>query len=364
MAATKVQDLIPERIREMQAYTPGLQPGEGGWVKLNTNENPYPPSPRVEHAVIRAAGDDLRLYPEPRSIALRRAIAERHGVKENQVILGNGSDETLGLLARVFSGPDLPLGYLEPSYSLYPVLAAMQGAPAKVIRYRESIELDPAAIAASGARIFFLTTPNAPTGVGYSTSAIEEVLKVFDGILVADEAYADFADENAISLLARYPRLVVTRTFSKSYGLAGLRVGYAVGSVEIIEALDRIRDSYNLNRLSQAGALAAFTDRGYFEAIVAKVKRVRDFHRHALLDRGWSVYPSQTNFLFAEPRNRAGQTGVEVATEFYEFLKERKILVRRFPNDRLTCNFLRITVGDEEGMNAFQEGIDSWLANG
>lgn len=350
---------------ELHPYTPGLQPKGEGWVKLNTNENPYPPSPRVEEAIRAEAGVRLRLYPDPGSRRLREAIGKHHGLNAAQVCAGNGSDDLLNLLVRCFCDSSHPAGFCVPSYSLYPVLLAIQNGQCKTIPFDRSMELDVDRAAGCGATILFLTSPNAPTGVGFSNETISRLARSFPGLLVVDEAYADFAEENAAALLGTHPNLCVVRTFSKSYALAGARVGYLLGSPELVALVDRVRDSYNVNRLSQAAALAAIGDQDYFQAIVGKIKYTRDFYlRQFREERGWFTYPSQANFLFTEPKDSRGGTGPEVAGALYEFLSERKILVRYFPSDGLTSSFLRISVGNETEMLALSDTIDLWLKNG
>jgi histidinol-phosphate aminotransferase len=258
-------------VAQLHAYTPGLQPTEPGWVKLNTNECPYPPSPRVAEALRREIGEDgasLRLYPDPKSIPLRRAVAQAHGLREENVCIGNGSDDILNLLVRCYCGGEAAAGFTWPSYSLYPVLVGIQDGRTLVVEFDRTMALPAAKIAASRASVFFLTSPNAPTGVGFSNGEIEGLLQSFGGLLVVDEAYAPFAREDAISLLERHPRLVVVRTLSKALALAGIRVGYALARPEVIDLLDRVRDSYNVSRLSQAAALAALGDPDYYAAVV------------------------------------------------------------------------------------------------
>jgi histidinol-phosphate aminotransferase len=219
-----------------------------------------------------------------------------------------------------------------------------------------------AAIAASTAQVFFLTSPNAPTGVGFSNADLERILGAFRGVLVVDEAYAPFARENAVPLLARYPRLVIVRTLSKAYALAGIRVGYALAEPGIIGLLDRVRDSYNVNRLSQAAALAALGDPDYYRGMVARVQATRDANLSRFTSaRGWFTYPSEANFLFTEPKNARGESGPAVAKAAYDFLVSRQVLVRHFPSHALTASFLRITVGTDGEMSALQESLDAWL---
>ncbi|MDQ8187200.1 histidinol-phosphate transaminase [Pelagicoccus sp. SDUM812002] len=349
-------------IQKLRGYTPGFQPKGDGWVKINTNENPYPPSPAVEAAIKEAMGDALRLYPDPRSDALREEAAKLHGVSSEQVIFGNGSDDILNLLVRAFA-QESPAGYLLPSYSLYPVLCGIQGTGTVEVPFDRSMKLPFDALAKIEAKILFVTSPNAPTGVGFSNADLSRLIETFEGIVVVDEAYADFAEENATELLAKYRNLVVTRTFSKSYGLAGLRLGYGLADKDVISLLDRVRDSYNVNRLSQAGGLAALKDQRYLKAVAEKICRTRDYYRAEWEKLGWFCYPSQSNFLFVEPRNAAGEAGPKVAQELFEYLKANKILIRYFPSNPLTESFLRISVGDEDQMLRVSETIQKWLKN-
>lgn len=358
-------DLALPHVQQLHAYTPGLQPTEPGWVKLNTNECPYPPSPRVVEALRQEIGADaasLRLYPHPTSQPLRRQIAALHGIDEAQVIIGNGSDDILNLLVRVFAGANAATGYTLPSYSLYPVLAAIQDGRVETIAFDRTMRLPVDRIAGCAARLFFLTSPNAPTGVGFSTRELDALLRRFSGLLVVDEAYAPFAEEDAVPLLARHRHLVVVRTLSKAYALAGIRLGYALADPTVIDLLDRVRDSYNVDRLAQAAAAAALGDTGYYDAIIGRITRTRDHWAAAWRERrGWFIYPSAANFLFVEPRTRAGATGATVARDLYDFLAARRILVRAFPGHALTAPFLRISVGTEDDMRAVDRTVDTWL---
>jgi len=364
---TDLQSLALPHVAAMHAYTPGLQPTESGWVKLNTNECPYPPSPRAAAAIMAEladSGEKLRLYPNPKAAPLRQLIGKLHGhgLTEANVLIGNGSDDVLNLLVRVFGGPDAPTSFTLPSYSLYPVLIAIQDGRSVPVPFDRSMKLPVDALVATPARVCFLTSPNAPTGIGFSNTEIAALLARFPGILVLDETYAPFARENAVALLAAHPRLVITRSLSKAQGLAGLRVGYALAHPEVIDLLDRVRDSYNVNRLSQAGAFAALTDGGYYSAIIGKIVRTRDFWFGELSEtRGWFTYESQANFLFTEPKNAKGESGPAVAKSLYDFFLSRRILVRAFPSYPLTASFLRISIGTDEEMAAVDEAIDAWL---
>lgn len=359
-------DLALPHVAKLHAYTPGLQPTEAGWVKLNTNECPYAPSPRVAEALRREIAEDgasLRLYPNPKSSPLRAAVANLHGhnLTEENVIIGNGSDDVLNILIRAFCTQEAAAGFTLPSYSLYPVLVAIQDGRSTFVEFDRSMKLPLEKIAASTARVFFLTSPNAPTGVAFSPADLECALESFRGLFVVDEAYAPFATRDAVPLLARYPNLVIVRTLSKAYALAGIRVGYALGHPEVIELLDRVRDSYNVSRLAQTAALAALSDQPYYDTIIARVKATRD---RSVADfttrRGWFTYPSQANFIFTEPKNALGETGPAVSKSAHDYLFAHQVLVRHFPSHALTAPFLRISVGTDSEMRVLSDTLDAW----
>jgi histidinol-phosphate aminotransferase len=355
------QALALPHIQDLHAYVPGEQPQGEGWVKLNTNENPYPPSPKVGQAIASEI-NLLRKYPEPTSAQLRAAIGARFGLAEKNVIIGNGSDNILDLITRCFVS-DPGAGHTVPSYSLYPVVAEMSGQSLMDVDFDRSLHLDIDTIAGTRAKVFFLTNPNAPTGVAFPLSEIELVLQKLDGLLVVDEAYVDFGGESAVSLLKDYENLIVVRTFSKSYSLAGMRVGFALASASIIEVLDRVRDAYNLDRVAQVAALAAFEDVEYFEEQRKRVIASRERTREGLEAFGWFSYPSAANFLFAEPKNAAGESGPDVAASLFEYLKEHRVLVRYFPGHPLTCAFIRVSIGTDDEMQTFLSASESWLNN-
>jgi len=353
-------------VATLHAYTPGIQPTEPGWVKLNTNECPYPPSPRVAEAIRRDLGEDgasLRLYPNPKSIPLRAAVAALHGLQPENVCIGNGSDDILTMLVRAFCSEGAPLGFTVPSYSLYPVLVEIQDGRAEAIELDRSMRLPIERIRTSTSRAFVLTSPNAPTGVGFANSELELALDGYRGLFVVDEAYAAFAHESAVPLLARHRNVLVVRTLSKAYALAGIRVGYALADAAVIDVLDRVRDSYNVSRLSQVAARAAIEDHAYFLSLVARVTATRDAFVADLTDRRqWFTYPSQANFVFTEPVNARGERGPAVASAAYEHLRARKVLVRYFPNHPLTAAFLRISVGTDDEMAILSDALDAWHA--
>lgn len=338
----------------LHAYTPGLQPQESGWVKLNTNENPYPPSPKVREAILRELGEDaasLRLYPEPLSAPLRAKIAQINGLKPSQVFVGNGSDEVLKYLVWAYSDSERKALMLEPSYSLYPVLTAIKDSEMLHIPLEADMALPVDAVLKAQANLIFITQPNAPTGVAFALEAIAKLASRTDALVVVDEAYVAFAEADAVPLLKDFSNVCITRTFSKSHSLAGLRVGYLMGRAEVVDILDRVRDAYNLDRIAQVAALAALEDEAYYAGTIAKIKATRDDLRDALEAMGWHVYPSQANFLFVAPKDAAGESGAAVAKAAYAFLESQKILVRYFPKSPATDSYLRITIGLPEDMD-------------
>jgi len=331
-----------ENIFKMAGYVPGFQPpDEKQWIKLNTNENPYPPSPQVLQAIRSATGAELRKYPDAPSRAGREAAATVYGYPIDWVIMANGSDELLNNLIRACVGEGEEVAYLHPSYSYYATLAEIQGARIKTFALLENGEIKDFPEQYTG-RLFFLTNPNAPLGLRWG---IEEVAALADrctGLLVVDEAYADFAEGNCLELVRQKPNVVVTRTLSKSYSLAGMRLGLAIARPEIITALDKIRDHYNLDRLAQSAVAAALSDQDYFQGCVERICATREWFAAEIRKLGYQVIPSSANYLFAAPPDRDGQ-------RVYAALFERKILVRYF-SDPVLSHGLRISIGTREEM--------------
>ena len=325
----------------LAGYAPGEQPKLDDLVKLNTNENPYPPSPRIAEALAEFSIERLRRYPDPTADALRDDIAAHYGVKRENVICGNGSDDLLTMVFRAFTAPDRPVAVLDPSYSLYPVLAAMQ--EASVIR----MPLDPEtfepsgnlAKLASGANLAVLTRPNAPTGNSIAKPEIERFINDFDGVTVIDEAYADFADDDCADLAAKYDDVLVMRTFSKSYSLAGLRLGYMLGNSTLIDGLMKLKDSYNVDMLTQLVGRAAFADQKTLKTHVEAIRRTRERLKSELEKLGFRVIPSQSNFLFVSPPDGDGARA-------FEGLRKEAVIVRYFPG-KVTGRYLRISIGTE-----------------
>ena len=346
---------MPQRFRKniaaLAGYVPGEQPQDGGYIKLNTNENPYPPSPRVIAALKKAAGRSLRLYPEPVSREIRQLAASVYAVAPDNVLVGNGSDEVLSILVRAFVGPGDRVLYPEPTYTLYDTLVAIQEGTKLALPYTADFSLPENFFAASAA-LTFVCNPNSPSATLLSLETIERLAQSSSGVLVVDEAYIDFADApepSAIPLLKRYPNLVVLRTFSKSFSLAGMRVGLALASAELIAGMMKIKDSYNVNRLSQTAAAAALRDLPWMQRNVKRIQRSRKKLVGGLKKLGFEVYPPQANFVLAR---REGQN----LRGLYEELKRRKILVRYFAQPGLEDS-LRISVGAPDEVRALLEQL-------
>ena len=345
-----MKQLVLPHIRRLRAYVPGEQPGISGLIKLNTNENPYPPSPRVFRALKHAIDSRLRLYPDPASLSLRKAIASHFRCGTENVFVGNGSDEILALSLRAFVGEKHGVGFPAPSYSLYPVLVQIQHARPLVVEFRENFAL-PVELFRRNAALTFIANPNAPSGTSVPVRVLTRLARRLKGVLLIDEAYADFADENAASLFKRFPNVLITRSFSKSYSLAGMRVGFALGGRPLIEALFKVKDSYNVDRLAQAAAEAAFRDQRYLRKTVKRIRRTRERLSTTLRKRGWEVLPSSANFVFACP------PGVPAARVFHR-LRRKKVLVRYFPGKK-TGRYLRISVGTDKEIDFLLKALHS-----
>jgi histidinol-phosphate aminotransferase len=339
--------MIPLRpnIAAMQGYIPGYQPPDIAlWIKLNTNENSYPPSPKVREAILAELGENgasLHTYPSASSQQLREVAGELYGFDPSWIIMANGSDEVLNNLIRAFAAEGEEIGYVHPSYSYYATLAEVQGARVRTFGLTDEFRLADFPERYEG-KLFFLTTPNAPLGPAFPVEYIEELARRCGGMLVLDETYADFADSNALELVRKYDNVVVTRTLSKSYALAGMRLGLAIARPEVIAALDKIRDHYNLDRLAQAACVAALKDQAYLLDCCNRIRETREWFADGLRSIGYHVVPSQGNYVFATPADRDGR-------RVYDGLYNRKILVRHF-SDPLLCHGLRISIGTPEEM--------------
>lgn len=330
-------------VHNLVPYVPGEQPKMTRLVKLNTNENPYGPSPKALAAMREQISDDLRLYPDPNCDLLKQAVADYYGVQTNQVFVGNGSDEVLAHAFQAFFQQGKPLLFPDISYSFYPVYCGLYGVEPKQIPLDEDFAINLDDYRQDNGGIIF-PNPNAPTGRLLPLEAIEQLLeRNTDSLVLVDEAYIDFGGQSAIALVNKYPNLLVVQTLSKSRSLAGMRVGLAVGQPELIEALERIKNSFNsypLDRVALAGAAASFADREYFEQTCSKVIASREAMVSELTALGFEVLPSAANFVFARhPQQDAGELAAK--------LREQGIIVRHFRQPRIE-QFLRITVGTDE----------------
>lgn len=348
-----MKDYFRPNISRMKGYTPGMQPRGGGWTKLNTNENPYPPSPAVKAAIIEAA-EDLRKYPDPAGNVFRKAAAEVFGVKLEQVLCGNGSDDILTLITRAFCGPDDVMAYPCPTYSLYPVLARIQDCKSVEVDFPDDYGL-PMGLLETNAKVVILANPNAPTGTVIPLGDVAAFTSSLDGIVVVDEAYVDFADESAVRLVERHHNLIVSRSLSKSYSLAGLRFGFAVADAKLIDGLMKVKDSYNVDRLSIAAATAAIRDQAWMQANAGRIRRTRAALTARLRRMGFSVLPSQANFVLARSED------AKSARAIFRALKKRKILVRYFDHRRVD-DCLRITIGTDEEVDRLVAALKDVLS--
>ncbi|RRJ82981.1 histidinol-phosphate transaminase [Aestuariirhabdus litorea] len=348
--SAKVHDLTP--------YVPGEQPQDQVYIKLNTNESPYGPSPKAISAMQAACDDRLRLYPDPQGLALKESIARLYGLSSDQVFVGNGSDEVLAFSFQGFFKQDKPLLFPDISYSFYPVYCELYDIEARTLPLDSEFAIDLDQYPQENGGIIF-PNPNAPTGRALSLDAIAALLeRNRDSVVVVDEAYIDFGGDSAASLIPRFDNLLVIQTLSKSRALAGIRVGFALGNRELIEGLERIKNSFNsypLDRPALAGATAAIEDREHFESSCRKVIATREWCSTALSQMGFEVIPSKANFVFAShPRHSAA--------ELYQQLKEGGILVRYFNKARIN-NHLRITIGTDSEMQQLITRLEALLGN-
>jgi histidinol-phosphate aminotransferase len=329
-------------VKTLTPYVPGEQPQLDNLVKLNTNESPYPPSPHVLQAIAAVSADTLRLYPDPESAALRQAIAVRNGLIPEQVFVGNGSDEVIALAFLALLKHTLPLYFPDVSYSFYPVWSELYGIAHTTIPVGQDFSIDPATYPERNGGII-IPNPNAPTGMLMSLDSIRTLLcKSADSVVVIDEAYIDFGGESAVPLIAEFDNLLVVQTLSKSRALAGLRVGFAMGSSVLIEALGRVKNSFNsypLDVIAQRAAVASIDDEDYFRSSCQRVIVARDKLCAALATLGFAVLPSGANFIFASHAQYS-------ARELFARLRERGIVVRYFDKPRID-NHLRISIGTE-----------------
>ena len=340
-----MKEFWSKRIRDAVPYVPGEQPRDRKFIKLNTNENPYPPSPEAIRAMTGALNDDLRLYPDPECTELRTAAARCWGVKPEQVFCGNGSDEILAFCFQAFFDPDKQIVFPRITYSFYPVYTDYFGLNRREVPMNPDFSNPIDLLCGNNGGVVF-ANPNAPTGIAVGLDVVEKLLKAnADVVVIVDEAYVDFGAESAVGLIDRYPNLVVVQTLSKSRSLAGLRVGFAIGQENLINALRCVRDSinsYTVDRVAQAGAAAALLDKTYFDLICKKVTDTRAWTAAALERLGYIVCPSQTNFLFVRHPDKSGK-------EIFAYLREKGILVRRWNIPEIE-EWLRISIGTDAEM--------------
>jgi histidinol-phosphate aminotransferase len=353
MQIDAVMTQVRRCIRDLQGYVPGKQPGDGTYIKLNTNENPYPPSPRVIEAVLESVGADLRLYGDPLATQLRETAAELYGCALDEVIAGNGSDDILTMIFRTFLDAGDSIATPAPSYSLYSVLSALQDATCQEIPMGPDYTL-PADLEAHGAKVIFIVNPNAPTGVLHARAELRALLERTSHLVVVDEAYADFAGETSLDLLSEFPNLIVVRTLSKSYALAGMRLGLGFAHRDLIAQMMKVKDSYNLDRLAMAAGRAALQDQAWLQETTARIIRTRTHVLQELAAMGLHVPPSRANFVF--PRLPEGR-----AAEIFAALEQRRILVRYFQGALVNQSF-RVTIGTDADMEMFLKELRALLA--
>lgn len=348
-------------VRDLTPYVPGEQPKIANLIKLNTNEHPFSPSPRVVAAIQSELGDDgarLRLYPDPNADLLKNAIARHHGVKPGEVFVGNGSDEVLAHIFMALLKHDAPILFPDITYSFYPVYCGLYGVAHRTVPLAADFSIDPADYCGVANGGILIANPNAPTGRLLPLAAIESIVRANpDSVVVVDEAYVDFGGSSAIPLTQQYDNLLVVHTLSKSRSLAGLRVGFAVGHPDLIEALERVKNSFNsypLDRLAIVGAVAAIEDEDYFRECCAKVVATREALTADLAGLGFEVLPSAANFIFARHPGRD-------AAELAKALRERNIIVRHFKLPRID-QFLRITIGSDADCQALIDGLRDILS--
>ena len=346
-----------ERTHHLDPYVPGEQPQDQQYIKLNTNENPYPPSPLALAAMKGAVDDKLRLYPDPEAHALRATIGAYYQVDKEEVFLGNGSDEVLALAFQAFFQPGKAILFPDITYSFYPVYCNLFGLDYELVPLEDDFSIPVEKLCGENGGVIF-PNPNAPTGKALGLESIRQILaRNPEQVVIVDEAYVDFGGESAVSLISEFPNLLVIQTFSKSRSLAGLRVGFALGNKELIEGLNRVKNSFNsypLDRVAQAGAKAAIEDAAYFLETTNKVIQTRERVTHSLEEKGFHIISSKANFIFISHPNQD-------AEELYKGLKKHGVLVRYFNKPRIN-QYLRVSIGTEEEMEVFLKKIEELLS--
>lgn len=353
MTITDAVGQVRQCVQDMHGYVPGKQPGTGTYIKLNTNENPYAPSPKVLAALHEGITNELGRYSDPVATALRQTAADLYGCTLDEVIAGNGTDDIFTLIFRTFLNADDVCATAAPSYSVYDALGAIQDTTFLSIpmgpNYTLPVDLDD-----HKAKVLLIVNPNAPTGVLFERQALQQLLETTQSIVVIDEAYADFSGETAIDMLSAFPNLIVTRTFSKAYALAGMRIGLGFAHPQIIEQMMKVKDSYNLDQLAIIASCAALEDQDWLRTTTAKIIKTRTYVLDKLVEMGLHVPPSRSNYVF--PRIPDGR-----ALEVYEGLEKRHILVRYFGNKPLVADSIRVSVGTDDEMETFLQVLRELL---
>jgi histidinol-phosphate aminotransferase len=346
-----------ELARRLTPYVPGEQRSGANIVKLNTNENPYPPSPDVLTAISQVSGDELRRYPDPDATALREALARYHNVEPGQVFVGNGSDEILAMAFMAFFTGSRPLQFPDISYSFYPVYCDLLNITASTVALDDRFQLDLNSFSSDGGGIIF-PNPNAPTAIDVDTASIEKLLgRTTDQVVLIDEAYADFGAASAVELIDKYPNLLVSRTFSKGRSLAGLRLGVAIGDENLITALRCVKDSFNsypVDAIAQAAGIASLNDEPYYRKTTEQIIQTRTHTIKQLESRSWQVLPAAANFVFASPQ-------MENAADVFKYLSDEGILVRYWNKARLD-QWVRISIGTDSEMAQLFAALDRYKA--
>ncbi len=333
---------VRDSIAAMKGYIPGLQPDpREQYIKLNSNENPYPPSPRVKEVLRQTSYEDLRLYPDPVSLELREKLGKLLGFSPGQIICGNGSDDILRILVQTFAEAGESIGFCEPAFPLYRVLGNIHSLKNVVLRITEPYARPPSIPA--DVKLFFWANPNSPVGFSYAPPQIAQMARQTDGIFVVDEAYAEFADKNALDLVRSLENVIVVRTVSKSYSLAGVRLGYAIGQEKWISEMFKAKDPFNVTRLTQVVVAAALEDQGTLKRQISQIRETRDWVSREAKSLGYRVIPSQANFIFLQPPQKGR------GSKFYEALFARKILTRYYDEPGLQDG-VRLTIGKREEM--------------
>lgn len=343
-------DLVRPNVRAMHGYVPGEQPDiSDRVVKLNTNENPFPPSPRVLQALRDIEPETLRRYPSPSAEGFREVAARVLGLTPDMILCGNGSDDVLTVITRCFVPPGGTLAFPDPTYSLYGVLAAIEDARTAAVPWGANWSLPINGLLATQADAIYIANPNAPTGTLVAPDEISKLAAEFPGVVLIDEAYADFTDQNCLDLVGRHANVIVSRTMSKAYSLAGMRFGFAVSNAAIIEQMAKVKDSYNCDAVSILAATAAIEDQDYARSTWLHVRQERDRVGAALAELGFDVLPSHANFVFVTPPDADGRG-------LYERLKAMGIIVRHFDKPGL-ADKIRITIGTMQENNALLGGV-------